>query len=236
MSAKKQIFVVEDEPIIRDDIVAKLGDLGYAVCGDSGCAADALSALSKLSPDLCLLDIAIEGAIDGIELAREIKRRFFKPMVFLTSFSDALTLERAKAVEPSGYILKPFDENDLRINIELALYKSSRLSRSDAASATFFVKQKGLMVKVEAKDILWAEAYDKYAYLQTAQQKYLLSTTLKEVEEKLVGLGFLRVHRSYLVNLSKITAISEDFAFIDAHRLPLGRLYRDALLGGIARL
>jgi two-component system, LytTR family, response regulator LytT len=92
------------------------------------------------------------------------------------------------------------------------------------------------MVKVETKDILWAEAYDKYAYLQTAQQKYLLTSTLKDVEEKLAGLGFVRVHRSYLVNVSKLTAISEDFAFIDEHKLPLGRLYRNALLGGIARL
>jgi DNA-binding NarL/FixJ family response regulator len=111
MNVRKQIFVVEDEPIIRDDIAAKLGDLGYAVCGEADSAAAALSELPNLSPDLCLLDISIEGAIDGIDLAREIKRRFFKPVVFLTSFSDTLTLERAKAVEPAGYILKPICES-----------------------------------------------------------------------------------------------------------------------------
>jgi len=119
--SKGKILLVED-----DDIVAKVADwrlktLGYDVCGRVTTGADAMEQVVNLMPDLVLMDISIKGDIDGIETARMIKKRLNIPIVYLTSHSDGPILDRAKETHPDGFILKPFEDNDLRVAIELAL-------------------------------------------------------------------------------------------------------------------
>jgi CheY-like chemotaxis protein len=121
--SKGTILLVED-----DDIVAKVADwrlknLGYEVCGRATAGAEAMELVVKQKPDLVLMDINIRGEIDGIETARMIKKGFSIPVVFLTSHSEGPTLERAKETNPDGFILKPFEDNDLRVAIELAMKK-----------------------------------------------------------------------------------------------------------------
>ncbi|MFA6225241.1 MAG: response regulator [Methanoregula sp.] len=122
MSGEK-ILIVED-----DDIIAKVADwrlknLGYTVCGRATYAAEALELVVKHTPDLVLMDINIRGDIDGIETAKMIKKGYNIPVVYVTSHSDGATLERAKATKPDGFIIKPFEDNDLRVAIGLALKK-----------------------------------------------------------------------------------------------------------------
>jgi len=244
--AKRDILIVEDEPIIAKDLAQTLTGLGYSVCGQAASAEKALKFLSTKSPDLAILDIAIDGETDGVELATEINRAHKVPFVFLTSFGDEATFLRARKTNPSGYILKPFDEDDLRINIELALYKRHQLSPPPIVdlAETLFVKHHHQLVKVKPDEILWAEAYDNYTYLQTDKEKYLLTATLKSVEEKLFPLGFVRLHRSYLVNLTKITSITEDYVFIEptsagkasTAKIPLGKFFRENLMNIITVL
>ena len=120
MSGEK-ILLVED-----DDVIAKVADwrlknLGYAVCGRATTGAEAMELVVNAKPDLVLMDINIQGDIDGIETAQMIKKGFNIPVVYVTSHSDGPTLERAKATRPDGFIVKPFEDNDLRVAIELAL-------------------------------------------------------------------------------------------------------------------
>ncbi|MCX6699232.1 MAG: PAS domain S-box protein, partial [Methanomicrobiales archaeon] len=120
---EKSILLVED-----DDIIARVADwrlinLGYLVCGRATTAAEAMELVVNKKPDLVLMDINIKGDIDGIETAKMIKQGFSIPVIFVTSHSDGITLERAKAANPDGFIVKPFDDNDLRVAIELALKK-----------------------------------------------------------------------------------------------------------------
>lgn len=122
MSGEK-ILLVED-----DDVIAKVADwrlknLGYLVCGRATTGAEAMELVVNEKPDLVLMDINIKGNIDGIETARMIKQGFNIPVVYVTSHSDGPTLERAKATRPDGFIVKPFEDNDLRVAIELALRK-----------------------------------------------------------------------------------------------------------------
>jgi two-component system, response regulator PdtaR len=122
MSGEK-ILIVED-----DDIIAKVADwrlknLGYTVCGRASYASEALELVEKQKPDLVLMDINIQGSIDGIETAKLIKKGYNIPIVYVTSHSDGATLERAKETKPDGFIIKPFEDNDLRVAIELALKK-----------------------------------------------------------------------------------------------------------------
>ena len=121
--APKKILLVEDDDIIAKVAVWRLKNLGYDIAGRATSGAEAMELVVKNKPDLVLMDINIQGEIDGIETAKMIKKGFSIPVVYVTSHSDGPTLDRAKATQPDGFIVKPFDDNDLRVAIELALKK-----------------------------------------------------------------------------------------------------------------
>jgi PAS domain S-box-containing protein len=118
-----RILVVEDEAIIATEIEDRLVELGFEVVGQAASGELAIEIAEQQRPDLVLMDIHLEGAIDGISAGEEIRGRFQLPVVFLTSFFDDATLERAKLTLPYGYILKPFDARELKSAVEIALYK-----------------------------------------------------------------------------------------------------------------
>jgi CheY-like chemotaxis protein len=118
-----KILVVEDENIVALEIKKRLQKLGYIVPGVASTGEDAIIKVEGILPDLVLMDIMLKGEIDGIQAAGEIRSRFNIPVIYLTAYSDEETLERAKLTEPYGYILKPFEEDDLRTTIEIALYR-----------------------------------------------------------------------------------------------------------------
>jgi len=120
---KTKILIVEDEFIVANNIETRLLDLGYAVSGKADTGATAIELAETQSPDLVLMDIRLKGPIDGITAAAEIRRRFKLPVVFLAAYVDDRILDQAKSAEPAGYILKPFDDRELRTNIEIAVYK-----------------------------------------------------------------------------------------------------------------
>ena len=117
------ILVVEDERIVAEDIQDRLLQLNYAVAATTGRGEEAVSLARRHNPDLVLMDIRLQGQMDGIEAGRIITEELHLPVVFLTANSDNDTLERAKAAEPFGYLLKPFVEQELKTTIEMALYK-----------------------------------------------------------------------------------------------------------------
>jgi PAS domain S-box-containing protein len=123
---KTKIIVVEDEVIVAKDIQQTLIKLGYDVPATASNHAAALDRIEENRPDLIFMDIKLKGETDGVEIAGEIKDKYDIPVIFLTSFVDKTTLDRAKITEPYGYIVKPFNETDLRTAVELALYKHSR--------------------------------------------------------------------------------------------------------------
>jgi PAS domain S-box-containing protein len=120
---KATILIVEDEAIVVEDLSQKLTRIGYEICGISADGVDAATLARDKRPDLVLMDIRLQGAIDGVEAAETIRRECALPVVFLTAHSDQKTLQRAKLTQPFGYILKPFDELELEIHIEMALHK-----------------------------------------------------------------------------------------------------------------
>ena len=118
------ILVVEDEAITAKDLEATLQDLGYAVCGIASTGAEALQKVEANRPDLVLMDIVLQGGMDGIEAAERIRANWGIPVVYLTAHSDDQTIRRASITEPYGYIVKPFNERELHSNVEISLYKS----------------------------------------------------------------------------------------------------------------
>jgi CheY-like chemotaxis protein len=120
---KTKILVVEDEAIVARDLQNRLTKLGYEVVGTTGSGEEAVEKAAETGPNLVLMDILLAGDVDGIDAAKEIKARFKVPVIYVTSYSDEKTITRAKLTEPSGYVLKPFEERELKTTIEIGLHR-----------------------------------------------------------------------------------------------------------------
>src|SRR5207247_8300575 len=121
--APAQMLVVEDENIVARDIERNLHVLGYEVPAIAASGEDAIDKAVAIHPDLVLMDIRLRGRIDGVSAAQEIGGRLAIPVVYLTSYADDDTSQRAKLTEPFGYIVKPFEEKDLHATSATALYR-----------------------------------------------------------------------------------------------------------------
>jgi PAS domain S-box-containing protein/putative nucleotidyltransferase with HDIG domain len=119
-----RIMIVEDESLVARDIDNMATSLGYEVCGIASSGEDAVAMAARLRPDLILMDVIIKGGLDGISAAEKIWETYRIPLIYVTAYADELTLKRAKITEAFGYILKPFDERELKVTIEMAFYKS----------------------------------------------------------------------------------------------------------------
>lgn len=136
MTDKIRVLIVEDEPIVAEDIKNRLELLGYEVAGMAKSADNALALAGRERPEIVLMDIRLEGQTDGIEAADEIRKRWDLPVIFLTAYSEDSAISRAKLAEPFGYILKPFEDRELKTTIEMAVYKH-KVDRALRASKDF---------------------------------------------------------------------------------------------------
>jgi PAS domain S-box-containing protein len=118
-----KILIVEDEQIVALELQDRLTRMGHTVVGVAASGEDAIEMSRRLCPDLILMDIKLQGEVDGIEAAASIRKEINTAIVYLTAFADEPTLERAKVTQPYGYILKPFHERELHVVIELSLYR-----------------------------------------------------------------------------------------------------------------
>ncbi len=243
MSTKK-ILVVEDEAIVAKDISVCLKKIGYEVIGTLSKGEKVIPAIEENKPDLILMDIMLAGNMTGIEVSKKIKDQYDIPVVFLTAYADEKTISKAKVTEPYGYVIKPFKEIDLRTSIEMALYKykkekekiagieESKIIQSSPLSKEFiYVKSNSRLVKVENDKILFVEALKDYVIIHTPNDKYTIHSTMKDIEKKLPAESFMRVHRSYILNLKRIKSIEGAILILENSdkKIPIGGSYKDEL-------
>lgn len=126
-----KVLIVEDETLVAEDIAANLRNINFEVAGIAYSSEKALDMLALRHPDAVLLDINIRGTKDGIELAEIINDKYKIPFIYLTSYSDKTTIERAKVTMPYGYIVKPFDERDLLTSLEMAVYRHAQVNKNE---------------------------------------------------------------------------------------------------------
>ena len=125
-----QVLIVEDEPLIAKDIERCLENIDFSSAGIAYTSEKALDILRKTQVDILVLDINIKGSMDGIQLAEQINEEFKLPFIYLTSYSDKGTVDRAKHTLPYGYIVKPFDEGDLLTSLEIAIHRFAKENSS----------------------------------------------------------------------------------------------------------
>jgi DNA-binding LytR/AlgR family response regulator len=241
-----RILIAEDDWIIAKEISLTLQDLGFEVIGTFDTGEELLQKLPTLKPDLILLDIDLAGTMTGIDIAEKLKPQGI-PFIFLTAMADIQTIEKAKQTEPYAYLVKPVRAESLLSTIEISLYnfhrqKSNNQPVTVVSTSVFsiedsiFVKAKKRLEKIKIADILWIEAEDIYAIIVTKTGKFILSQPLKNIEERLPAQYFMRVHRSFIVQLDKIQAIEENDLIIEGKHIAIGKTFKDKLMNRLAFL
>ena len=221
--------------IIAADISMQLTKLGYEVVGINARGEDALDSIENNRPDIILMDIVLTGKMNGIEAAQIILDKYQIPVIFLTSNSDDATFQQAITAKPYAFISKPFQKSELERTIKLTLQRIAVEQESGPAPASrdhvstmedrLFIRYKNQLVKVLLSEILYGEADRNYSRIHTEKQTFLLSVPLRNIESQLPSGSFIRVHRSFVVNLKKVDAISEYYEYltIQSHQVPIAR-------------
>ena len=242
MDTPIKILIVEDDMIIGAKVSMQLTLLGYEVTGIIPRGEEAIMHVEENQPDIVLLDINLKGTLDGIETAQPMQKIADIPIIYVTANTDEATFNRAKTTRPYAFIAKPIKTIDLQRAIELAINRIAENKTPAAAeesssedmpfilSDRIFVKHKEKMVKIYIEEILYIEADRNYCRIYTQNKEYLLSTTLKIMEEKLPIRHFIRVHRSYMVNLKQIDEVAENHVILEGKAIPLSISMRDELL------
>lgn len=232
--SKLKIVVVEDEVIIADNICNTLEDLGYDVAEPAISYTEAVSTIESYHPDLIILDIQLSGKKDGIDIAWKIREDYNIPFIFLTSNADKLTVDRAKKVDPPAYLVKPFDKDDLYTSIEIAVFNFSNKNETKSDMTiikdALFIKQNKMLIKLKFDDIIFIKSDHIYIEIITIdKKKFLVRDSLNDYINKL-SQNFLRVHRSYIVNLTYLQTINHSLIILNNYEIPIGKNYREELL------
>lgn len=241
------ILLVEDNPIHAVDIERIIDELGYNLVASVDNSEKVLSILKKNSVDLILMDIEIKGSKNGIELAREIEE-LQVPVIFLTAFDSQSIYQKAKEVNPMGYLVKPFNKITLQSTIELAFSHSRDIAKhgqvqklwsQDALlNENFFIKTSDKLVKVKLADIGVIEADGNYSMIYTSEKRLAAKISLRKIKLMLSPRLFIQVHRKFIVNFANIEDVNLASLKITVFdkQVPIGAKYRNDFLSRLNKM
>lgn len=235
-----RILIVEDDMIIAANLSLQLTGLGYEVTGIESRGEEAMVHAKKNTPDILLLDINLKGPLNGIDTAKEIQKYRDIPIIYLTANSDETTFAAAKKTHPRAFITKPFNRLNLHRTIALVVEQlkdketiETSAQELDVLEDRIFIRQHRHMIKLLLSAILYIEADRNYCTIITDSANYVLTSTLKTMEDKLPKSHFIRVHRSFMVNLSKLDTVADHHVEIGRKVIPLSKSHKEQLLDRI---
>jgi len=180
-----RILIVEDEPVIAEDIASNLNAIDYLVAGIAYTSEKALFYLDTKSIDIAILDINIKGSMNGIDLAKVINEKYKLPFLYLTSYSDKETIDQAKKTMPYGYLLKPFREKDLFSSIEMALFRFSKEHKKNIPNLEQL--NKPLLTQITAKEYeILIEICEGLTNKQISEKHFISINTVKTHVKKIL--------------------------------------------------
>jgi DNA-binding LytR/AlgR family response regulator len=244
MSDSIRILIVEDDMIIAANISLQLTKLGYEVTGIESRGEDAINHAKENHPDIILMDINLKGKIDGIETAKAIQKFFDIPLIFLTANSDEASFQKAKETHPYAFISKPFNKLNLERTIALVVEKITEENMEKKSGAgmietledRIFIRSQNKLIKVMLDEILYIEAERNYCNIITSDQHFTIVSPLNTFCEKIVSKDFLRVHRSYVVNIKKLDAVADSHLEINRKVIPVGKMFKEDLMRSIRKV
>lgn len=223
-----KVLVVEDHPLTARDLSEILSARGMVVTGMAKNHEEALLSVGQNVPDVLLVDVKLKDGDDGIDLVEKILPEKCTPIIYLTANSDKETVDRALRTKPAAFLTKPYDEKDLVIAIEVAFNNHCMeiLTNEVANSPFVFLKAGNKFEKVRTDEINYLEADGSYSKFITREKEYFLSGNLNQVSTKLGNPAFIRVHRSFVVNIDSVTGLDNNYVFIGEKAIPVSRSYR----------
>lgn len=232
-AAPLRVLIVDDEPLARRGVRARL-PAGAEVVAECGNGQDAVRAIERERPDLVFLDVQMPG-LDGFGVVKAVGVDRMPVVVFLTAFDEhALRAFEAQALD---YLLKPIDDERFATAVQRAMRRVAERARTDAVLAPIRIaaRDRGRVVLLEPSEIDWVEADGDYVRLHTRDRSYLVRETMKAMTARLPAEQFARIHRSTIVNVSRVRELlphtnRELVVVLDGgRRLKLSRGYRDEL-------
>lgn len=231
----RHIYLLEDNPLLAVDIEMCVEEMGERVLDIFAKGEDAIHTLKDKRVDLLLCDIQLAGNLTGLDVGKWATDRGI-PVIFITSFSDEATFQKAKAIGPYAYITKPFNATHLRRTIVLAEQSLTRPLPNPASPAVekaLFLKHKGVLHKVLVHDIIYVESSGNYITLHLNDTRITTKRSLTHIMDVLPAESFMRIHRSFIVKLDAIQDIHIDKQTLSLSgnvSLPVGRSYKQAVL------
>lgn len=213
MSLDPKILIVEDEILIADYIMELLHEENFNKIEMAHEKEEAFHKMNSFLPDIILMDINLNGQNSGIELAK-LKNENAR-IIFLTGQYDHVLMSKALKSNPESYLTKPIRKNDLFAAIQLAVLKSEL--------KTITIKDGINAVKVKLDTILFVKSDSNYIDIITKTKKYTIRMGLNAFLDEAKNPNFIRVHRSYVVNKTKVTKFKTSTVFIDNHEIPISR-------------
>jgi DNA-binding LytR/AlgR family response regulator len=226
-----KVLIVEDDPLFAVDIEMCVDELGYENLGVYDTGEEAIEQLKQHAAEMLVCDIELKGKLTGLDVAfwgagMDI------PVVFVTSFQDEETFKKARILEPSAYLTKPFKATDLQRAMELAASNLEKKKVSVEAPKPLFIKHKNRLIKVHSDDISYVVSDGNYATFVTSKGRFVEKRSLLQIIKRLPADDFIRIHRSYVVKFDAITNVypeSQEVGIGD-ERLPIGRAYKADLM------
>ena len=237
---KLSILIVEDDRSFALEVEMQLDQLGYTDIRRVASAEEARAVIREQKPDLLLLDILLPGDQNGLELAKSI-RTLEIPIIFMTAVTETAVFEQARQLRPFTYLVKPFDRLTLQSNIETAV----RLMSSAQGQASFagglilrdriYVKKNNRLERILINDILWIRADGNYCFVQVGEKRFVIKISLRKLLAVLPPHLFTQIQKSFAVHLARVEAIdlNTNNVIVEGHPLPMGRSYRDDIIGRI---
>lgn len=240
---EERILIVEDNPSIAENIQEILELLDFVNIDIANSANQCIKTIKKSRPDLIFMDIKLKGDKDGIELGEIIHQMFDVPLVFVTSYSDPTIIERAKRINPAGFIVKPFNTNDIHAIVEIVLYNQRTKPAAESVavkSATespflvndaVFIKADNAFERVQYDDIYYIEANGNMVTIFTKNRDFHIRKSMKEIEDILPSSSFLRVQKSFIVHLGQIESFNtKEINLKQGSVVQVGRQYYNSFL------
>lgn len=238
-----KISIVEDEWLVAEDLAEKISALGYEVDLVLTSPENVLLAITNYSPDLVVLDINLQGKLDGIQLAEKIKEEYPLPIIFLTGYEEGQIKSFSEYSSPHAYLVKPFSGNDLNEAINSAVNNfynkvmiPSNNKTSNENQGNPFVIHDAVFVnidqsyhKIRIEDILYLKEEGSNTKLITVDDKFTIAMGLDFFLEQINLSEFLKVHPSIAVNILKIDKINPQLISLNGHEIPVGKSYRNLI-------
>lgn len=220
-----RIVIGEDEVLIAEHLRDIVEGFKHEVVGLGHHKEEIIRMIDRTKPDLVLLDIHMEGKFDGIEIGEYVRNNFQMPIIYITAHSNQDIVHKALHTKPSGYIIKPFKPMDVFTALEIAVDKFSK-----STSENFIlVKDAYKTIKVYLFDILYLKSDNNYVEIHTQKTKYIERSSLENMLEGINSPDFVKVHRSYAINLSYANKFTARCILVKGTEIPVSRKYSKQL-------